>query len=230
MKFVKEKSSALLVGDKNVDRIVDGKTISYSSLTDGPFSYNEKLKKNVRLHSRKTKYILECLYLLNFEEIKKNFKSEEIGVYINASQNIFDFDVPALGNPKDKTIFQHYKENIPPTYNLKNITGIIPGHICIFHEIHGPSCALTSLGASQVFSRAELDLKMGNIKCAVVAIVNSYEDPYTLSLHHHLAEGKKICEAATVFLLTDETQSPKIQKDKKHFFGYLNGILKMDSI
>lgn len=219
----------MLLGDSAVEKTVEGSEYSFKAISLDQFSYHETTKKNVRLHSRKAKLILESLHLLNFNEFKKDFSPLEIGLYISAHQNILDFDIPALADKTDESIYQHYKKMLPPTYNVKNSTGILPGHICIFHELNGPSFAISSLAASQVFSKAAMDLKMGLVKCAVVCLVNTYDDPVALKIHSRLAGIKEVNEACAVYLVTNESFSPAELCDSKNYYGYLDGLINTEN-
>lgn len=229
MRFVKEKSSVILTGDIYTEKEVEGAALSFNSLSVELFTYNSAVKKNTRLHSRKARLILECLHILDFENLKKEFEPEEIGLYVNTAQNVLDFDIPDLQSPDEKSIFQHYKEHVQPTYNVKNVTGILPGHICIYHEIHGPSCAITSMPASQIFSKAKLDLDAGAVKCAVVALVNTYDDPLVLLNHQRLAATKTLNEAAGVFILKQNDPMPFQNTSlKKNYYGYLENLITLE--
>lgn len=218
-----------MIGDSAVEKTVDGVDFTFKALSLDQFTYYETAKKNVRLHSRKAKLILESLHLLNFNEFKRDFSPLEIGLYINAHQNVLDFDLPGLAEKNDESIYQHYKKILTPTYNVKNSTGILPGHICIFHELNGPSFAMSSIAASQVFSKAAMDLKMGLVKCAVVCLVNTYDDPVALKIHSRLAGTKVLNEACAVYLVTKESFLPTEFYDSKNYFGHVDGLINTEN-
>lgn len=218
-----------MIGDSAVEKTVDGVDFTFKAISLEQFAYYETVKKNVRLHSRKAKLILESLHLLNFNEFKRDFSALEIGLYISAHQNILDFEIPDLAEQTEESIYQHYKKRLSPTYNVKNSTGILPGHISIFHDLNGPSFAMSSMPASQVFSKAAMDLQMGLVKCAVVCLVNTYDDPVALKTHSRIAGTKELKEACAVYLVTKESFSPAEYSDSKNYYGYLDGLIKTEN-
>ncbi|MBC7538067.1 MAG: hypothetical protein H7281_04555 [Bacteriovorax sp.] len=168
------------------------------------------------------------MYHLNFADLKKKYKNERIGIYINGSHNVLDFELPSLSslNNAETSLYEIYRKNITPTYNIKNILGILPGHVAIYHEIHGPSFIISSLAKNQILRKARIDLQSQLIDLAIVGYINTYEDPMTLAWHSNKANGKKITEAAGVILLTkNDDFSFDIGEDQDNYYGYLEGII-----
>jgi hypothetical protein len=233
MRFVKGNNSLFIIGENCITQSLSQLSefgqnlnpITLSSLETDKFTYNLGVNKNIRLHSRKTKCILECMNYLNFAKLKKEYKSERIGIYINGSHNVLDFEFPSFTGTEN-TLYEIYRKNITPTYNVKNILGILPGHVAIYHEIHGPTFVISSLEKNQILNKARIDLQTQMIDLAIIGFVNTYEDPMTLAWHSNKANGKKIIEAAGVVLLTkNDDISFDINEDRDNYYGYLDGLI-----
>jgi hypothetical protein len=117
---------------------------------------------------------------------------------------------------------------LAPTHFLKNNTGIIPGHIAIFHDINGPTYTSTTLSKKHLFEKAFLDLKFGLIDLAIVGFVNNYENEMTLAFHSNLASGKVLTEAVGVVLMTSDSFLNFTNKnDDENFYGFLDGMISV---
>lgn len=191
------------------------------------FCYNDKVGKNTRLHSSKVQWILECMERLNFSEIKKSFDSERIGIYINTSSDVMNLNYPSLAHTNDNdSIYLRFKNKLPPTYFLKIVAGITPGHIAIFHEIHGPTYTSTSLGVNSIFDKAKLDILTGLVDLAVIGITNIYDDYMTIGWHKPYAGTRQLSEGCGVFFLTkDNLNEIKLKTNHHHYFGFLDGLI-----
>ncbi|MFA6237030.1 MAG: hypothetical protein WC635_06850 [Bacteriovorax sp.] len=236
MRFVKLNNSLFIIGDETTtlslaqlsDFGLNLPSLNVASLKPEDFTYNNVANKNIRLHSRKTRCLLECLNYLKFDQIKNNYSSERIGIYINGSHNVLDFKLPGFSklDSGENSLYEIYRGNISPTHNVQNLVGIIPGHIAIYHEIHGPTFAISSMGINQILNKARIDLTTDAIDLAVVGIVNTYEDPMTLAWHSNKSENKNIAEAAGIILLTKNDHFLYgDQNSSSNYYGYLSGLL-----
>ncbi len=197
------------------------------SLNIKNFSYPTMNPRGARLQSRKTIGILECLVELNAKDFLKQFDSTKIGVYLNSFHDHLWSEYPMFEFLKaEPDLFQMFKKNYPPTAGIKYGSGIMPGHICIFLESHGPSFLASSMGISNILEIAKMDLLSKKIDCAVIGFSNVYDDPLTFYWHKEFAKNKLITECAGVFLLTDPNfkPSPAINElfNENQYYGYLN--------
>ena len=190
-------------------------------------TYNKTAAKNVRLHSKKTQWLLECMHLLNFSTIKKSYSSERIGIYICGPHYNMDDQFPDYPlKTAEPELVNVYRGHIPPTHGIRNHIGIVPGHICIFHEIHGPSFVITSPQPELIFQKAWMDLQGQEIDLAVVGLVNIYEDPYLAAWHALKNPESILTEAAGVFFMDKSSDRPLLKTMKtKEYYGYLDGLL-----
>jgi hypothetical protein len=235
MRFVKENNSVFIIGENSklhsFERLNEyGLSISatdISTVLEEKFQYSKNALTSTRLHSKKTKCILECLHLLEFTNIKDKYATDRIGIYINGSHNILNPDFPSYQPLKEScSLYQIFKKNLSPTYNIKNILGIIPGHIAIFHDLHGPTFSISSMGVQQTLNKASFDLNEKIIDLAIVGFINTYEDEMVIATHIHLAGNKKLTEAAGVILLTRENSSKiNINANNSEYFGYLEKLI-----
>lgn len=193
------------------------------------FNYNNVAKKNIRLHSKKCQLILECLHQLNFAEKSQAIDRDRIGLYIMGSHYNLDQEFPSYlpFQQSQQSLYSIYKSSLAPTHGVKSNTGILPGHISIFHDIHGPSFVMTSNGPAQILQKAWMDLESGLIDLAVVGLVNDYDDPMVAGWHAKKQKGKTLTEAAGVLLIAKGEAVPVLKKDisSLNYFGYLEGLV-----
>ncbi len=122
-----------------------------------------------------------------------------------------------------------YKAALAPTHGVKNNTGIIPGHLAIFHDVHGPTFVITSNEPAQIFQKAWIDLQTNVVDLAVVGLVNDYDDPMVAAWHTNQNVNKILTEAAGVFLLRKSDQIPIISTNSgPNYHGYLNGLITLE--
>ncbi len=235
MKLVRGNASFFIIGDHEVESSftqlaeygIELPPTSVFSIETNSFEYNLLQKKNCRLHSKKTQCLLECLHHLDFQNVKSKYQSEKIGLYINTYHDYVSSDFPSfISITKEKSLYKKFRDAIPPTHCFKDATGIVPGHIAIYHEIHGPTYAVTSISQNHLFEKASIDLKTGLIDLAVIGFVNSYDNEMTRAWHSHFSNGKKLTEAAGLILMTNETEIKlTIKNDDESYYGFLDGII-----
>lgn len=231
MKLVKENNSVLMVGERvetvSLERLkeygfeLNPAEVAFLDLDD--CKYKNESNKNTRLHSQKTKCILECLYHLNFDSIKKNYDPRRIGIYINGAPH--QHRTKDFFNSKE-SIFEVLRDSLNPIEVVKKTLGVLPGHIAIFHELHGPTFAIGSMNNCQIYQKAKLDLEDNIIDLAIVAFVNIYEDSIFIANHSRLAKNRLLSEAARVTLLTKETTLKfDHPENATKYFGFLENLI-----
>jgi len=196
-------------------------------LDNANFKYTTQNGRTARLHSRKTQGLIECLIDLDAKEYLKQFDKTRIGVYVNTFHDHLNDEYPVFKFlEKEPELYKMLRNYLPPTFVIKHNCGIIPGHLCIYLESHGPSFLVSSMGVKNIFEIAKLDLASNKIDCAVVGIVNSYEDPLSFFWHKSLSENLTPTEAVAVFLITspsfDYNLNFQEMFSKQQYYGYLN--------
>lgn len=232
MKFVKENNSVFLIGeisDSVSFDIIENYGLSLhpvqvDRLECNTFQYSQSSSRNTRLHSKKTQYLLECMHHLNFDQVIKGINPRSIGIYVNGSANYHLLPVKFV---EDQSIHELLRAGLNPIDSLRHNIGVIPGHLAIFHELYGPTFALSSLSPRQIFTKAVLDLREGITDLAVLGYINTYEDQIVLSWHKQLSRGRTLVEAAGVVLLDrdniDEFKTYSSVENK--YFGYLENLI-----
>ncbi len=233
MRFVKRNNSFFIIGDNEVvqslsqleDFGIELESTKIYKIDLHDLTYPELNSKASRLHSNRTKYILECLHQLNFNEMLAGVNLDRVGIYVNGSHNYIDISHPRFDALTDEEgYYRLLRNSIAPTYSIKNDIGIVPGHIAIKYNLHGPSFVMTSLSKNQLLEKVSMDLESSIIDLGLLCFLNTYEDPMVLSEHAQLAGEKNIYEAVGVIVIKNDNDISLIRNRglSQGYFGYLN--------
>jgi hypothetical protein len=187
--------------------------------------------KELRNYSRKTLFIFECLYSLNLKQYLENVAPDRVGIYFSGPSCSMPWSSMNALKTENLGITKAMRKNFPPKFFLTEGIGISPGQIAIQFGLTGPLNAFYwENGGPSAELKASLDLKNNLVDKAVIAAVNTYEDPFLTHIHVQKSENAiylNECAAAYVMSKDSELIAKNSNKPSSHYYGYLNYLSQL---
>lgn len=181
--------------------------------------------------NRSAELLVACA--LRFEAAEREAiarEGKDVGIYCAVEPtNAPVPQVMQLVSQAQGSVAKSYAQLMPPKWGLQCGASLVAAAVSIVLGVEGGVHTFCSAENACLHSlvQAQMDLRLGHIRAALVCAVNSKEDPFVVERHRR--EGLEFAEGAAIVKLTEDNYSLDLtggRRSGRLYFGAADSLMQ----